>query len=59
MDDMIRSTVIPKENRGAGTKSGKVEPTLFKLKAPLLDQGRGNYPMAHTEIGRASCRERV
>ena len=52
MDDMIRSTVIPEATRKISEfkgKKGDGKPTLFKLQAPLLDQGRGNYPMANTE----------
>jgi len=54
MDDMIRSTVVPEETRPGGNKLGKGKPgpkqaTLFKLQAPLLEQGRSNHPMAHTD----------
>ncbi len=49
MDKMIKSTVIPEANRGAGTPgTTDVSPTLFKLAAPLLDQGRSNTQLAHT-----------
>src|ERR1700758_4747915 len=52
MDDMISSHVVPPETRGnklGKGKPGSKEPTLFKLPAPLRDQGRANHPMAHTD----------
>ena len=52
MDDMIRSTVIPEATRRVSELKGKKtdgKPHLFKMTAPLLDQGRSNHPLAHTE----------
>ncbi len=49
MNEMIRSTVIPKGVRGPGeTATDRPQPTLFKMSAPLLDKGRSNTPLAHT-----------
>lgn len=50
MNDIIRSTVVPKGVRGPGeTSEGRPQPTLFKMTAPLLDKGRSNTPLANTE----------
>jgi mannose-6-phosphate isomerase-like protein (cupin superfamily) len=53
MDDMIRSEIVPQEGRVkmSDLKGKKTDgkPHLFKMTAPLLDQGRSNTPLAHTE----------
>ncbi|HET9149329.1 MAG TPA: cupin domain-containing protein [Alphaproteobacteria bacterium] len=52
MDDMMKSTVVPQASRKISELKGKKsdgKPTLFKMTAPLLDQGRSNTPLAHTE----------
>ena len=49
MNEMIRSTVVPKGVRGPGeSDDARPQPTLFKMQAPLLDKGRSNTPLAHT-----------
>lgn len=50
MNEQIRSTVVPKGVRGAGEGDGATpaRAELFKLVAPLLDQGRSNTPLANT-----------